>query len=179
MKRRPFPDINLVYVCFILELFIACEEGFGVIVKLLLENGAELQTNENGWSPFFIACLEGHADVVEFLFQYQSETWECDNDTMRSPLFVACKEGNIDVVDLLLQNKADVNQVDIRKWSPLHVKKGDHPFSLVCSSAPFSSSSLTISPKPSSHAMNRGDSPCPSNRLRSHSYLNKTFTISL
>lgn len=114
-------DLNLLDGQGLSPLFIACEEGFAVIVKLLLENNAELQTNENGWSPFFIACLEGHADVVELLFQYQSETWECDNDTMRSPLFVACKERNIDVVDLLLQNKANVNQVDISKWSPLHI----------------------------------------------------------
>ena len=66
-------------------------------------------------------CIQPLCHPSERGYDTESFVNRCDNDTMRSPLFVACKEGHIDVVDLLLQNKADVNQVDIRKWSPLHI----------------------------------------------------------
>ena len=54
-------------------LYVACQIGREDYVKLLLENGSDVDINTpetpHGWTPLFIACVEGHQTIVELLLQ--------------------------------------------------------------------------------------------------------------
>ena len=53
-------------------LHIACEEGSVDVVRLLLDNGAEVdRANECGDTPLFIAELMGHSAVVALLEEHR------------------------------------------------------------------------------------------------------------
>ena len=48
----------------------AAENGHEAVVKLLLEEGAELETkSNNGWTPLFYAAENGHKAVVKLLLE--------------------------------------------------------------------------------------------------------------
>ena len=55
-------------------LFIACQNGFKVIVELILQcrNNERVDVNKanhNGFTPVFMACQAGQLDVVKILLQ--------------------------------------------------------------------------------------------------------------
>ena len=92
-------------------LFEACKSGGTKIVQLLLEccNPEEeigLSTkDESGYTPFMLACMNGHKDVVKLLLD-QSERIELNaRDHFETTAFMwACQYGNKNVVKLLLDH---------------------------------------------------------------------------
>jgi ankyrin repeat protein len=49
-------------------LHFACIDGNIDIVKVLLENGVDVNlTNASGQTPLHVACSKGHTDVVQLL----------------------------------------------------------------------------------------------------------------
>jgi ankyrin repeat protein len=75
-------------------------------------------------SPLYIACQEGHLDIVLKLLDQKVNTDvnKC-RDSGASPLYIACQEGHLDIVLQLLDNKVntDVNKCCDSGESPLYI----------------------------------------------------------
>ncbi len=53
---------------------IATQNGHAEVVKVLLENGAQVNLQaEDGWSVLMIASKNGHAEVVQILLENGSQ----------------------------------------------------------------------------------------------------------
>jgi len=64
--------------------------------------------DNDGMSPFYIACLSGHIDVVQYLITTTGVQIDETPKSGLTPLYVATREGHLDVVKYLLQRGADV-----------------------------------------------------------------------
>ncbi|XP_063448382.1 uncharacterized protein LOC134727917 [Mytilus trossulus] len=71
-----------------------------------------------GASPMFLACQNGHTEVVQMLINNKADINKCRNDGISS-LFIACQEGHTEVVQMLINNKADINKCRNDGVSPL------------------------------------------------------------
>lgn len=87
-------------------LSLAAENGQEAMVKILLENGAELDSN--GQAVLWWAARYGHDKVVKLLLDKGAKTDSTD-DCGQTPLSAAAQKGHEMVVKLLLENGADVN----------------------------------------------------------------------
>ncbi|VDH99803.1 Hypothetical predicted protein, partial [Mytilus galloprovincialis] len=76
---------------------------------------------DDGVSPLFMACQEGHTEVVQMLITNNADINKC-RDTGASPLFIACQNGHTEVVQMLITNNADINKCrDNDGASPLFI----------------------------------------------------------
>ncbi|XP_076081216.1 uncharacterized protein LOC143052139 [Mytilus galloprovincialis] len=125
LKEFPFLKefrINSVNKQYVTPLFIASQRGHVEIVKLLLQNGADVnKCKKNGASPLFVACHEGHLEIVKLLHKSKADVNLCKHQKLLgeadqigleikgciSPLFIACKIGNSKIVQFLLDHDAD------------------------------------------------------------------------
>ncbi|CAC5403935.1 unnamed protein product [Mytilus coruscus] len=79
---------------------------------------------DDGTSPLFFACLNGHtevegqSEVVQILINNKADINKC-KDTGALPLCIACEKGRPEVVKILINNKADINKCDYVEVSPL------------------------------------------------------------
>ena len=102
-------------------LFLACFQGFVVIVRTLLDNGANMEATlpTNGTTPLFFASIGGHAEVVRELLQRNANTEVRPINNMTC-LHIACKEGHEEVVRALLEKGADPTVYSL-SGLPLHL----------------------------------------------------------
>jgi ankyrin repeat protein len=88
---------------------------------------------DDGTSPLYIACQNGHLDIVLQLLdkKVNTDVNKCTNDDA-SPLYIACQNGHLDIVLQLLDKKVntDVNQWMSKCPSWQAINKGDVPSSL-------------------------------------------------
>ena len=103
------------------------------LVKLLLENGAQVDLTDNdGDSALMLASKAGHSEVVKLLLANNAQVDLTDNDG-DSALIYASQEGHSEVVKLLLANNA---QVDL--------KDNDGDSALMCASQEGHSEVVTL-----------------------------------
>ena len=103
------------------SLRIACTNGNVKIVKLLLDQGFDVNIRNNlGETPLQCACKNGHDQVVALLCQQPSIDVNVRNYLHETPLHCACINGKAKVVKLLLEVNADVNIRDYFGQTPLH-----------------------------------------------------------
>ena len=115
-------------------LYIACQKGHLDVVAVLLENGADLESNngvENDCSthdekPLHGAVRSKRASVVRELLRRGAEV-DSRNNKGETPLCVAAEwiwrsdsEDSLNVMRALLENGADVNVVDNRGRTALY-----------------------------------------------------------
>lgn len=50
-------------------LYIAAQRGHTEVVEILIKNGANVNENDNGWTPLQTASLKGREKVVEVLLK--------------------------------------------------------------------------------------------------------------
>jgi len=100
-------------------------------VKLLLnDNRVDFNKAENiyGWTPFYVACYNGHIEIVKLLLNDErvdiNKTSNSHRDGSKTPFHIACENGHIETVKLLLNDK----RVDINKAE----KDGETPLYIVC-----------------------------------------------
>jgi ankyrin repeat protein len=81
------------------------------------------QPENNGATPFYISCEQGHVDVARFMSLKGADV-EAANANNSSPLFIACLKGHLPVVKLL----ANELQVDCERSNA----NGATPFYVSC-----------------------------------------------
>jgi len=89
----------------------AARKGHSAVVKVLVENNANVNTarNTHGVTAVYIAAQNGHVDVVKMLLEYKADINASIHTDGTTALYIAAQNGHIDVVKTLLVNKADVN----------------------------------------------------------------------
>jgi ankyrin repeat protein len=94
--------------------------GVKAIVQLLLDNGANVNSNTGGrQTPLYWASKNGHVEVAQLLLEKGANINTADKGRA-TPLYEASKNGHIKVVKLLLKKGADVKAADIYGSTPLH-----------------------------------------------------------
>ena len=83
-------------------------------------------TIKDGCSPFFIACKNGHVEIVEYLLNVcQANTETKGNLTVDgtvhhvTPLWCAAVAGDMTVVEVLIRNGADINAISDSGSTPV------------------------------------------------------------
>ena len=85
----------------------------------------EDRARNNGCTPLFIACENGHLAAARRMLESQldngAEVIDRANHKGMTPLYVACEKGHVDAARLLLEKDADVDRAD--KWgqTPLFI----------------------------------------------------------
>jgi ankyrin repeat protein len=107
-------------------LHVAAHMGHVDAARVLLDHGADVDTNAFGETPLRSAYLTGHLDVMQLLLECGANP-EVGNDDGWLLSHSASFQGKIDVMRLLLCHNASVNPKDKRKWTPLHcASRGGH-----------------------------------------------------
>ena len=92
-------------------LSLAASGGYVNIIKLLLENNAEINSRTGsklGISPLMLAAMNGHAAAVKILLDSGSDINAQIETNRNTALTLACFQGRHEVVSLLLERKANV-----------------------------------------------------------------------
>jgi ankyrin repeat protein len=96
------------------EQFMEAVESGDLDLVKKLKNDPAVDVNledDNGWTPFHIACFRGHKDVVSLLLADHTVDVNKPEHDEASPFFIACQNGREDVVSLLLaDHRVDVNK---------------------------------------------------------------------
>jgi len=86
-------------------LFISCQYGYLEIVKLLLENSANInKKNNNGMNSLIYAFMYGNLEIVKLLIKNGADINDNNNKTS---LIFACNFGHLEIVKLLIKNGAN------------------------------------------------------------------------
>ena len=94
-------------------LRLACESGLLEVVRLLSDRGADLTlTDEYGVTPFIMACMKGHLDVVLYLMRRDPECINRPDHSGFTAVMCASWKGHTEVVRALLQAGADPTLLD-------------------------------------------------------------------
>jgi ankyrin repeat protein len=101
---------------------LATRNSHEAVVKLLLENGADLEPKDSdGHTPLSWVVKKGHEAVVKLLLAKDGiEPDSRDTEYGRTPLSLDARNGHEAVVKLLLDNKADVDAKDNYGLTALH-----------------------------------------------------------
>lgn len=95
------------------EFMLDCEAGLTSSVhNYLLRNKIvpEVFSAAEGYTPFMLACLHGHAKIVELLID--KVKLNVSNKNGHTALMLASRAGHVGVVHMLLNYDADINAVD-------------------------------------------------------------------
>ena len=88
-------------------------------VESLIQKGADVNLcTDDGISPLWTACYEGHENTAQLLLNNGAEVNLCTDDGI-SPLWTACENGHENTAQLLLNNGAEVNLCTKEGRSPL------------------------------------------------------------
>lgn len=93
-------------------LSVAAARGHTQIVKLLLENGADIDLFclKNGWTALNLSAGYGHKAVVELLIDWGADPNVVNPYTKLTPLYYATVGGHHDVIRLLLEHGGGMPQ---------------------------------------------------------------------
>jgi ankyrin repeat protein len=90
------------------------------IVKLLLENGADINLPSNGnYTPLISAVRNGHLETVKLLLENGPDI-SVPNNYVCGLLNSAAKNGHLEIIKLLLENGTDINNQNSNGWTPLN-----------------------------------------------------------
>ena len=93
------------------DLFDSVIRGRTQIVKLLLENKADISLEDN--YAIKLACNEGKTDIARLLIEYKADFTAEENCSIRW----ASKCGHVETVKLLIESKASVTDNPCLKWA--------------------------------------------------------------
>lgn len=98
----------------------AAQEGRAGIVKLLLQNGVDIEgVDGNGLTPLLRASYNGQETVARLLVDMGADINACDGQA-RSALLFSVMGRHKTISRLLIDNGADVNGSDKKRSTPLH-----------------------------------------------------------
>lgn len=117
-------DVNVIDEKYGAALKILSMRGYKDLVKLLLDNGADIDqkssAGESNDTALDAACFSGHYEVVKLLLQRGADT-RVQNRNGETPLHTAARADHKDIARLLLAHGADVNAQFDEVFSPLHL----------------------------------------------------------
>jgi len=91
------------------DLISAAQKGDIDIVRILLDNGANINFKDNyGDTALMWASIEGHTDIVQLLLDMGANLY-LQNNHGTTAILLASSNGNTDVVELLLDRGANPN----------------------------------------------------------------------
>lgn len=107
-------------------LHSASREGHRIVARLLIENGADVNS-VNGYlrTPMFYAAEHGRRNIINLLAEHGADPNK--HDWCRTtPIHVAISRGHRSSVEALLANGADVHARLLSTYTPIHLaaKKG-------------------------------------------------------
>lgn len=108
-------------------LFYSCLQGRIETVKLLIENGVNVNADNDGdGTALELACSAGYIDIANLLIENGANINNVSNYGA-TPLGLAISEHHDEIIKLLIDKKADVNRVSASGKTPLHYasKKGN------------------------------------------------------
>ncbi|CAC5359841.1 unnamed protein product [Mytilus coruscus] len=112
-------------------LHVVCANGYTNLVKLLLENNAEVDVKDaDGSTPLHLACHKGNTRIVSALLHNNANV-DVKDSFGKTSVYTACSENNERVLQLLLEKKAVVNQKTISGMTPLSVSCKNENIALV------------------------------------------------
>lgn len=108
--------------------FLACFRGHVNVVRLLLENGGDMNYVEPimSMSLTHVAAQEGQLDVVALLIQYGADS-DRALDSGQTPCMAAIRRGHVDVVQLLIDSGADLRKTMAGGLTPLAIARKQTP----------------------------------------------------
>jgi ankyrin repeat protein len=114
-------DVNAKCGRYGTPLSAASHGGHLNVVSLLLDHGADVNTNERGRTPLWAAHDGGHLDVMRLLLE-RGATPDVRDVEHSFGLIIhhASCFGQAEAIRLLLQHNADVNAIGDMKYTPLH-----------------------------------------------------------
>lgn len=101
-------------------LIEAAANGHLDVVRLLVENGADVNLKGEAWEgPLHFAAERGHVEIVQFLLDHGADIWLFKPHN--TPLHSAARGGQLEVARILLAHGADINWKGIDEATPLEV----------------------------------------------------------
>lgn len=94
-----------------------CSESKAVIERTLTINAKK---KDDGTSSLYIACNNGHLEVVRLLVYLQADI-EIQTLDGSTPLLISCLKGHTDIVRHLLDSNANINTPRYSGATPLYV----------------------------------------------------------
>ena len=102
----------------------ACLTGdLPLVTRLLRQRGGKGLINElgsTGFTPLFIACMNGHESTVLLLLDRGAKI-NLAKDNGATPLYIACQNGHESTVLLLLGRGAKINLAMDDGMTPLYI----------------------------------------------------------
>ncbi|XP_031629054.1 uncharacterized protein LOC116344597 [Contarinia nasturtii] len=100
-------------------LHLAASGGFEDVIEVLLNNGADINAEDNyGNQPLFWAAYSGRDSIAKQLLNHGAKI-NTRNKNGFTPLHLACHEGKTKVVEVLLENGADINATSNKGDTPI------------------------------------------------------------
>lgn len=128
----------LHYACHITKEDVIVPNSDREIVKMLLENGADvsLTTKQTTETCFHYCAVAGNNDVLQEMLTHMNATdvqkaLNRQSSVGWTPLLIACNRGHMELVNTLLANHARVDVFDIEGRSALHLA-AEHGYLQVC-----------------------------------------------
>ncbi|ETN58244.1 ion channel nompc [Anopheles darlingi] len=128
----------LHYACQVTKDEVKKPNGDRDIVKMLLENGADVALNTKSTleTCFHAVAVAGNNDVLTEMISHMTATdiqkaMNRQSSVGWTPLLIACNRGHMDLVNNLLANHARVDVFDNEGRSALHLA-AEHGFLQVC-----------------------------------------------
>ena len=127
-------------------LFAACSTATSV-VRLLIEHGADIHTNNNRMSPLYAACTNAHVDVARLLIEHDADVSQAAKTARRRCWALRrchcslTRRGHAEIVRLLLRGGADIWQTNDSGVSPLSLARERS----AAGNAPYRSSAMVLS----------------------------------
>jgi len=98
LKENETLENRLIAACFLGDL--------SMLQKVLQEGGTQINLNtqmKNGETAFFLACQNGHLEIVQKLLENDILDFNRPNYLQESPIFKACQNKHWKVGELLLK----------------------------------------------------------------------------
>ena len=114
-------DVNFVHNG-VTPLFVAAQNNHTAVIKLLLENKAEVDmaNNNDGSTPLSIAAENGRTDAMKLLLKHKAMIDKARDDG-RTPLYIAAARGRTESMQFLLKHKATVDEAANDGATPLFI----------------------------------------------------------
>lgn len=91
-------------------LMMACQSGYDIIVRTLLEKGADIEKvdTSQGWTPLMFAISSNRIEITKILLDTGANIDVLDLE-QRSPLMIAASNANLEISSVLIKMGAKVN----------------------------------------------------------------------